>query len=147
MVHLRLLWLQEPWFLVLFMLKPWLILVREHGNSERIIDVLVVVKLAITSTAKKVSQAYECSLPESDARASFSSICYVFIFSLDCSFFHGHRKAVHQLWLFAFSRKHELWGVAGADVGMALQVYFLFWATGMVAPWELVPYANCVLCI
>ncbi len=74
------------------MLKPWLIFVREHGNSERIIDVLVVVKLAITSTAKKVSQAYECSLPESDARASFSSICYVFIFSLDCSFFMGIEK-------------------------------------------------------
>ncbi len=29
---------------------------------------LVVVKLAIKSTAKKVSQACECSLPESDAR-------------------------------------------------------------------------------
>ncbi len=30
----------------------------EHGNSERILDALVVVKLAIRSTAKKVSQAY-----------------------------------------------------------------------------------------
>ncbi len=79
------------------MLKPWLIFVREHGNSERIIDALVVVKLAITSTAKKVSQAYECSLPESDARASFSPFCLVFIFSPDCSSFHGHRQAVHQL--------------------------------------------------
>ncbi len=38
-------------------------------ETQRILDALVVVKLAITSTAKKVSQAYECSLPESDARA------------------------------------------------------------------------------
>ncbi len=32
----------------------------------------VVVKLAIKSTAKKVSQACECSLPESDARSGGS---------------------------------------------------------------------------
>ncbi len=41
MVNLRLPWLQEPWFLVLFVLKPWLIFVREHGNSDRILDALV----------------------------------------------------------------------------------------------------------
>ncbi len=28
-----------------FVLKPWLTFVREHGNSERILDALVVVKL------------------------------------------------------------------------------------------------------
>ncbi len=28
--------------------KPWLIFVREHGNSERILDVLLVVKLLPT---------------------------------------------------------------------------------------------------
>ncbi len=46
MVNLRLPWLQEPWFLVLFVLKPWLIFVREHGNSDRILDALV--KLLLT---------------------------------------------------------------------------------------------------
>ncbi len=35
-------------FLVLFVLKPWLIFVREHGKSERILDALVVVKLLPT---------------------------------------------------------------------------------------------------
>ncbi len=25
-------WLQEPWFLVLFIVKLWLIFIREHGN-------------------------------------------------------------------------------------------------------------------
>ncbi len=57
--------------------KPLLIFVREHGNSERILDVLV--KLAIMSTAKKVSQAFECSLPESDERSSFSSFVIICI--------------------------------------------------------------------
>ncbi len=32
----------------LFMLKPWLTFVSEHGNSERILDTLVVVKLLPT---------------------------------------------------------------------------------------------------
>ncbi len=44
-----------------------LVFVRER----RTLDALVVVKLAIFSTVKKVTQAYECSLPESNARASF----------------------------------------------------------------------------
>ncbi len=30
------------------MLKPWLAFVREHGNSERILDALVMVKLLPT---------------------------------------------------------------------------------------------------
>ncbi len=65
-------------------LKPWLTFVSEHGNSERILHALVVVKLlpalkhvTLTSTPKKVSHDYECSLPESDARASFASL-YIF---------------------------------------------------------------------
>ncbi len=45
MVNFLLQWLQEQWFLVLFVLKPWLILIMEHGNSERILNELVVVKL------------------------------------------------------------------------------------------------------
>ncbi len=35
-------------FFFFFVLKPWLTLVREHGNSERILDALVVVKLLPT---------------------------------------------------------------------------------------------------
>ncbi len=42
MVNLWLPCLQEPWFLVLFV---WLIFVREHGNSERLLYVLLMVKL------------------------------------------------------------------------------------------------------
>ncbi len=42
MVNLWLPWLQEPWFLVLFV---WLIFVREHGKSERMLDALLMVKL------------------------------------------------------------------------------------------------------
>ncbi len=48
MVILRLPWLQVPGFLVLFVLKPWLIFVREYGLSERLIDVSLVVKLLPT---------------------------------------------------------------------------------------------------
>ncbi len=44
MVNFSLPWLQEPQFLVLFVLKPWIIFVREHGN----LDALVVVKLLPT---------------------------------------------------------------------------------------------------
>ncbi len=77
MVNLLLPCLQEPRFFVLFVLKPLQIFVREHGNSERILGALV--KLTIMSTAKKVSQAYECSLPESDERSSFSSFVIICI--------------------------------------------------------------------
>ncbi len=60
-----------------YRVKPWLTFVREHGNSERILDELVVVKLLPTLkhviNLKKVSQDYECSLPESDTRPSYSS--------------------------------------------------------------------------
>ncbi len=51
-----------------FVLKPWLTFVKEHGNSERILDALVVVKLlptlkhVILTKPKKVSPGYECSL-------------------------------------------------------------------------------------
>ncbi len=37
-----------PGFLVPFVLKPWQLFVREHGNSERILDVSLVVKLLPT---------------------------------------------------------------------------------------------------
>ncbi len=39
MVNLRLPWLQEPWF---FLSVKTMAFVSEHGNSERILDVLVV---------------------------------------------------------------------------------------------------------
>ncbi len=47
MVNLWLPWLQEALFFVLFVLKPWLIFVRGHGNSERILAVSLVVKLLL----------------------------------------------------------------------------------------------------
>ncbi len=40
--------------------------------------------------------------------------------------FHGRRQVVHQLWSFAFSRKHEVRVVAGENVGMARHVSFSF---------------------
>ncbi len=78
-------------YFILFVLRPWIIFIREQGNSERILDVLVVVKLAITSTSKKVSQAYKCSLRESDAQA-FSFLGVGLLLS-----FHRPRQVVHQL--------------------------------------------------
>ncbi len=67
-------------------------------------------------------------------------LCNNFVFIL---FFSWLRIAdVHQLWSFAFSRKHEERAVA--DAGMVHVTFFFFWATGMVPPWKLVPYANCV---
>ncbi len=46
------------------------------------------------STAKSVSQAYECSLPENYAQASFSSLLLFFIFSAPdcCCLFAGIDK-------------------------------------------------------
>ncbi len=44
MVNLWLPRLQEPGLLVLLVVKPWLIVLREHGNSERILDALLLVK-------------------------------------------------------------------------------------------------------
>ncbi len=74
MVNLRLPWLQD--FFV-FVLKAWLTFVREHGNSERILDALVV-KLLPTlkhiinlNTQKSLTGLWMCNLPKSDARASF----------------------------------------------------------------------------
>ncbi len=58
--------------------------------------------------------------------------------------FHGHRLVVHHLHSAASMRCEQ----TGADAGMAhLFFFFFFGATGMVPPWELVPYANCVLCV
>ncbi len=79
------------------MLKPWLIFIKEHGNSERIFEALV--NLAMMSTAKKISQAYQCSLPESDAQASFSSIfssvpdCCCLFTGTDINYDHLHSAA------------------------------------------------------
>ncbi len=80
------------------MLKPWLIFVKEHG-TERIFEALVVVNLAMMSTAKKISQAYQFSLPESDARASFSSFvssvpdCCCLFTGTDINYDHLHSAA------------------------------------------------------
>ncbi len=74
----------HDFFIFLYVLKPWLTFVREHGNSERILDALLVVKLfkhiinLNTQKGFKGLWFYECSLPESDARASFSYIYIIF---------------------------------------------------------------------
>ncbi len=55
---------------------------------------------------------------------------------------------VQQLWSSAFSRKHEVWApAAGAAAGMVRHLYVFFFATGLVPPRNLVPYANSILCI
>ncbi len=81
------------YYYFVLVLKPWLTFVSEHGNSERILHALVVVKLlpalkhvTLTSTPKKVSHDYECSLPESDG---LHFHLYIF-FALDCWSFHRH---------------------------------------------------------
>ncbi len=120
MVNLRLPWLQEPWFLVLFVLKPWLIFVREHGNSERILDVALVVKLL--PTLKHVINI--------NSQKSFTGGLWMYLkvmHGLHLFFFSAPDCwccftgiVVHQLWSFAFSRNHKVW--AGADAGMARHI-------------------------
>ncbi len=74
-------------FLVLFVVKPWLIFVREHGNSERILDALVMVKLL--PTLKQVINVNNqkkfyrfMNVPESDAQASSLFIFFFYLFFL-----------------------------------------------------------------
>ncbi len=96
----------------LFLLKPWLTL-SEHGNSERILDALVVVKLLPT-----LKHVINLKTPKKIHR--IMNVAYLKVK-------HGLRFIyVHQLWSFAFSRKHEVRAVegAGADAGMARQVFF-----------------------
>ncbi len=117
---------------VLFVLKPWLTFVREHGNSERILDASVVVKLLptlkqntlLTSTPTKVLQDCECSLLESD-------LIFVLFFILSAGLllsFHRHSYPRS----FAFSRAvahglsrfliFEQLGCAPLGVGALLKV-------------------------
>ncbi len=120
MVNLQLQWLQEPWFLfiyfilVLFVLKPWLTFIREHGNSERILDALVVVKLLPTlkhvinlNTQKKFHRIMNVAYLKMTHGLRFKMFfCFLFFLAADCwCLFTG--IVVHQLWSFAFSRKHE----------------------------------------
>ncbi len=73
----------------------------EHGNSERILDALVMVKLLPTLkhviNSKKVSQDYECSLSTHYLKTKTRSSS-IFIFFLGAGFqmsFQG--IVVHQL--------------------------------------------------
>ncbi len=100
-------------FFLIFVLKPWLTFVSEHGNSERILDALEMVKLLPTlktllTSTPKVSRDYECSLIWK--WSSFSSFLFWFCCSCflylapDCwCLFTG--IVVYQLWSFEFSRE------------------------------------------
>ncbi len=113
MVHFLLPWLQEQWFLVLFLLKPWLIFVREHGHSERILDVLVEVKLF--TTLKHVNSQKGFTWLWSDAQASFSLLFFSFS-APDCwCLFTG--IVVHQLWIMIICIQPQTWGASGCGRG------------------------------
>ncbi len=107
---------------VLFVLKPWLTFVREHGNSERILDASVVVKLLptlkqntlLTSTPTKVLQDCECSLLESD-------FIFILFFILSAGLlmsFHRHSYARS----FAFCQKCEQSNAEGIQNMCATQI-------------------------
>ncbi len=51
-------------FLVLFIVKPWLIFVREHGKSERILDALVKLLLTlkyVININNRTADAFSCA--------------------------------------------------------------------------------------
>ncbi len=136
-------------FIYLYVLKPWLTFVREHGNSERILDALLVVKLfkhiinLNTQKGFKGLWFYECSLPESDARASFS---YIYIYFLGAGLlmsFHGLSCPSIMITCIL----PQTWGASGCGNGESRFLLFNFLSNWDGAPWELVPYANCVLCL
>ncbi len=98
--------------MVLFVLKPWLIL-REYGNSERILDVLVVVRLLLTlkhvinvNSQKK----FIMNVPESDARASFPlSLSFIFLGTGLLMSFHGNSCTFDHFHLAANTRSERLY--------------------------------------
>ncbi len=77
------------------MLKPWLTFIKEHGNSERILDALVVVKLLpilkhIINHPKKFHRIMNVAYLKVMHRLHFH---YLFIFFLGAGLlmsFHGH---------------------------------------------------------
>ncbi len=56
--------------------------------------------------------------------------------------FHGHSCPS----IIIICIQPQTWGGSGRGYGNGTSLVF-FWATGMVPPRDLVPYANCVLCI
>ncbi len=121
--------------LILFLLKPWLIFVREHGNSranircvgggEIITDIKRVIYLNIQ---KSFTGSYECSLPESDARASFSSSSFFLGGGLLMSF-HGHSCPS----IMIICIQPQTWGASGRGNG-ASHLLFFFWSNWDGAP-------------
>ncbi len=88
---------------------------------------------------KKVLHDYECSLPESDARASFSPFLFFPFLSAGLLMsFHGHSCpsimiiCIQPQTCASGSRMRE-WRVP-----VFFFFFFFFFATGMVPPWELV---------
>ncbi len=83
---------------MLFVVKPCLVFVREHGNSERIVYALQVVKLlptlkhVIKFNSQNISHDCECRLLKSDARASFFPHSF-----LSAGLLMYFQTAVHQL--------------------------------------------------
>ncbi len=127
MVNLWLPQLQESWFFVLLVLKPWLISVRKHRKSEKILYALLGVKISPTlkhvinvNSPKKVSQDYE--------------VMHGLHFQLLMSF-QGHSF----LSVMIICIQLQIWGASGSGcwngAASALVIYFyFFWAIGMVPP-------------
>ncbi len=67
----------KPWFLVLFVLKPWLIFVREHAKlieNIRCVGGEIITDIKTRSWRQQPKKFHRImNVPESDARASFSS--------------------------------------------------------------------------
>ncbi len=101
MVNFRLPWLQGPWFKIYIYIYIFVLMVnfrkgawklgeniRCVGGGEIITDKK---NTLLTSTPKKVLHDYECSLPESDTRTSFSPFSFFpFLGAGLLMFFHGH---------------------------------------------------------
>ncbi len=101
-------------------LKPWLSFVREHGNSERILDVFVVVKLLPIlkhfinlNTENKFHRIMNVAYLKVTQRALFSS-CFVYFLGggLLMSF---HRHSCPSILI-----------TSHADAGIACHVFFFF---------------------
>ncbi len=97
-------WLQEQWFLVLFVVKSWLVFVRECGKSERIsYALLLVVKLL-----QKLKHVINVNSQKS-YRFNVGNLKVMFRLHLFFFFFSRRRIAdvfsggiaVYQLWSFS----------------------------------------------
>ncbi len=102
--------------------------VREHGNSERILDALVVVKLfptlkhVINLKTQKSFIGLWMSLSESDARNRVF-IFFFFFFFLGSGFLMSfHRHSCPSIMIICIQPR----AVVGADAGMVRHFFFFF---------------------